>query len=131
MIFYDQSRNATLAVGLLFAECKDREVSVGVKAGIIRSTVVSVMLINPPAPAYCDHEITTEAKELVLSFFTENLIMTCIMANKTQLSKYKGKEHGVDELKPEIINDSYQGKAQSEQCKRNNEFMRVVEGCCV
>lgn len=127
MIFYDQPRNATLAVGLLFAECKDREVSIGVNVGIVRSTVVLIMFFNPPTPAYRDHEITTEAKELVPSFFTENLIMTCIMANKTQLSKYKGKEHGVDELKPKVINDSYQGKAQSEQCKRNNDFMRVVE----
>ncbi|MCZ6891305.1 MAG: hypothetical protein O7F09_02190 [Chloroflexi bacterium] len=53
------------------------------------------------------------------------------MANKSQLPEHKGEEYGVDELKPKIIDNNYEGEAQSEQGECKNEFMDVVEGCLI
>ncbi|MCZ6891306.1 MAG: hypothetical protein O7F09_02195, partial [Chloroflexi bacterium] len=52
LIFYDESRDATLGVDLLFAEREDRKVDVGIEVQVIGITVVSVVFIDPPAATH-------------------------------------------------------------------------------
>ena len=131
MIFYDESWNAALGVGLLFAKREDRKVDVGIEVEVIGITVVSVVLIDPPAATHGKQQIEPEAKEFVHFRSTEDLMVACVVADKGQLPKHKGEEYSVDELKPKVIDNSYEGEAQSEQGECNNEFVDVVEGCLI
>ena len=69
-----------------------------------------------------------EAKDLIASGRAENFLMACVVNDKTELSKDKSQESGVEKFRPRILKPSDQQESANEQNQVEKHLSAVICG---
>jgi hypothetical protein len=109
LVSHREPRQPALPGCLILRKCEKRYIDVGVGGNVIRRAMVAVVLVQPPTEAKSEQEIgMNQADGLVSRRLIENLLVTCIVYDKTQLREDKREESGVANLDPRITKSIYQ-----------------------
>src|SRR5215211_1449153 len=107
LVFHDEAREPSLVESLLFFEGEEWNIYVGVRVQLVRMTVMVVVLVDPPLAAYAEQQVAKdEGEPVVLPGGAEGeLPMPEVVGYKADLDEDEGQIGGVQELKPEIVED--------------------------
>lgn len=110
LVFRQEAQPIALSKSLFFRKANSWNADIGIHIDFVRMAMMRIMFIVPPGIAHTDQQIGHKKDEyIVFPGFIENLSMTTIVAEKTNLPKDKGEKRGIQQLQPEVIYQQQEG----------------------
>ena len=122
----EAQRAATLQ-GLLFGKGEDRHLDVAVGAQLVGIPVMSIVLILPPTGRHACDEAGEEHDEVVVEARPENLAMSRVVSDESELGEHHSKKHGVEHLHPELVEGNQYPNTQEQGGQRSEHLDGVVK----